>query len=63
MGFVFYDLETTGISPTFDQPLQFAAIRTDDSFAEIERPPETNWQKRRRQARLLVTSQSMGGRR
>ena len=37
MGFVFYDLETTGISPAYDQPLQFAAIRTDDSFAEIER--------------------------
>lgn len=37
MGFVFYDLETTGISPAFDQPLQFAAIRTDDSLVEIER--------------------------
>lgn len=37
MGFVFYDLETTGISPAYDQPLQFAAIRTDDSFSEIER--------------------------
>ena len=37
MGFVFYDLETTGISPAFDQPLQFAAIRTDDNFAEIDR--------------------------
>ena len=37
MGFVFYDLETTGKSPAFDQPLQFAAIRTDDSFGEIER--------------------------
>jgi exodeoxyribonuclease I len=37
MGFVFYDLETTGISPAFDQPLQFAAIRTDDSLIEIER--------------------------
>jgi exodeoxyribonuclease-1 len=37
MAFVFYDLETTGISPAFDQPLQFAAIHTDDSFAEIER--------------------------
>jgi exodeoxyribonuclease-1 len=36
-GFVFYDLETTGISPAFDQPMQFAAIRTDDNFAEIER--------------------------
>lgn len=37
MAFVFYDLETSGISPAFDQPLQFAAIRTDDSFVEIER--------------------------
>ncbi|MDZ4134861.1 MAG: exonuclease domain-containing protein [Paracoccaceae bacterium] len=37
MGFVFYDLETTGISPAFDQPMQFAAILTDDRFAEIER--------------------------
>jgi exodeoxyribonuclease-1 len=37
MGFVFYDLETTGLSPAYNQPLQFAAIRTDDSFAEIER--------------------------
>ena len=37
MGFVFYDLETTGISPAYDQPLQFAAIRTDDNFTEIER--------------------------
>jgi exodeoxyribonuclease-1 len=37
MGFVFYDLETTGLSPAYNQPLQFAAIRTDDSFVEIER--------------------------
>ncbi|OYU37596.1 MAG: exonuclease I [Pseudorhodobacter sp. PARRP1] len=37
MAFVFYDLETTGMSPAFDQPLQFAAIRTDDNFAELER--------------------------
>ena len=37
MGFVFYDLETTGLSPAYNQPLQFAAIRADDSFAEIER--------------------------
>jgi hypothetical protein len=37
MGFVFYDLETTGVSPAYNQPLQFAAIRTDDSFVEIER--------------------------
>ena len=37
MHFAFYDLETTGISPAFDQPLQFAAILTDDAFREIER--------------------------
>jgi len=37
MTFAFYDLETTGTSPAFDQPLQFAAILTDDAFEEIER--------------------------
>jgi len=37
MNFVFYDLETTGISPEFDQPLQFAAIWTDENFVEKER--------------------------
>ncbi|MGY6697748.1 MAG: exonuclease domain-containing protein [Roseinatronobacter sp.] len=37
MNFAFYDLETTGISPAFDQPLQFAAILTDDEFREVER--------------------------
>jgi exodeoxyribonuclease-1 len=37
MDFVFYDLETTGISPEFDQPLQFAAIWTDENFVERER--------------------------
>ena len=35
--FAFYDFETTGISPAFDQPLQFAAILVDDDFQEIER--------------------------
>ena len=35
--FAFYDFETTGISPAFDQPLQFAAILVDDEFQEIER--------------------------
>lgn len=30
--FVFYDFETTGTSPAFDQPLQFAAILTDDDL-------------------------------
>ena len=36
-GFVFYDFETTGRSPVFDQALQFAAIYTDEDFVEIER--------------------------
>ena len=33
--YVFYDLETTGINPAFDQILQFAAVRTDLDFNEI----------------------------
>ena len=37
MDFVFYDLETTGIPPEFDQPLQFAAIWTDENFVEKDR--------------------------
>ena len=28
MGVVFYNLKSTGISSTYDQPLQFAAIAT-----------------------------------
>lgn len=35
--FVFYDFETTGTDPAFDQPLQFAAILTDDELNEVER--------------------------
>ncbi|WP_433989612.1 Exodeoxyribonuclease I (plasmid) [Pseudoseohaeicola sp. NH-UV-7] len=35
--FAFYDFETTGTSPAFDQPIQFAAILTDDDFDQIER--------------------------
>jgi exodeoxyribonuclease-1 len=35
--FLFYDLETTGLNPCFDQPIQFAAIRTDMDLTEIER--------------------------
>lgn len=34
---LFYDLETTGLSPAFDQILQFAAVRLDSHFNEIER--------------------------
>ena len=35
--FVFYDLETSGTSPAFDQPLQFAGILTNDELEEVER--------------------------
>ena len=35
--FAFYDFETTGTSPAFDQPIQFAAILTDDDFNQVER--------------------------
>ena len=34
---VFYDTETTGISTSFDQILQFAAIRTTSKLEEVER--------------------------
>ena len=36
MPFSFYDLETTGRSPAFDHPLQFAAILTDDDLQPME---------------------------
>jgi exodeoxyribonuclease-1 len=35
--YLFYDLETSGLNPAFDQILEFAAIRTDEAFEEIER--------------------------
>lgn len=35
--YLFYDLETTGLNPAFDQILQFAAVRVDADFNEIER--------------------------
>lgn len=35
--YLFYDLETSGLNPAFDQILQFAAIRTDTEFHELER--------------------------
>lgn len=37
MSFVFYDTETTGTDTSFDQILQFAAIRTDADLNELER--------------------------
>lgn len=35
--YLFYDLETSGLNKSFDQILQFAAIRTDMQFNELER--------------------------
>lgn len=37
MSFVFYDTETTGIDTWTDQILQFAAIKTDANFNELDR--------------------------
>jgi exodeoxyribonuclease-1 len=37
MRFIFYDTETTGTNRDFDQILQFAAIVTDENFAELDR--------------------------
>tara|TARA_R110002110_G_scaffold85816_4_gene223695 strand:+ start:29168 stop:30577 length:1410 start_codon:yes stop_codon:yes gene_type:complete len=37
MTFVFYDTETTGIDTSFDQILQFGAIRTDNDLNETDR--------------------------
>lgn len=37
MSVVIYDVETTGIDRHFDQILQFAAVRTDDSLDVIDR--------------------------
>ena len=36
MGFVIYDLETTGLKKRFDQILQFAAVRTDENLEVLE---------------------------
>jgi len=35
--YLFYDIETSGLNKAFDQILQFAAIRTDRHFKEIDR--------------------------
>ncbi len=37
MNFIFYDTETSGISPAFDQVLQFAAIHTSADLDELGR--------------------------
>ena len=35
--YLFYDVETSGLNPAFDQILTFASIRCDEEFNEIER--------------------------
>ena len=35
--YVFYDTETTGTLTSFDQILQFGAIKTDDELNELDR--------------------------
>ena len=37
ISYLFYDIESTGLSKAFDQVLQFAAIRTDPQLNEIDR--------------------------
>lgn len=37
VNFAFYDFETTGTSPAFDQPTQFAAILTNDDLEPLKR--------------------------
>lgn len=37
MSFIFYDTETTGTNTSFDQILQFAAIKTDEQLNELDR--------------------------
>lgn len=37
MGYVFYDTETSGLNKHHDEILQFAAIVTDEHFAEVKR--------------------------
>jgi exodeoxyribonuclease-1 len=36
MTYIFYDTETTGLNPAFDQIVQFAAIVTNDNFDIVE---------------------------
>ena len=36
MAFIFYDTETTGKDTSFDQILQFAAIKSDDELNVID---------------------------
>lgn len=37
MGYVFFDTETTGLDPAFDQIVHFAAVRTDHDLNELGR--------------------------
>jgi hypothetical protein len=36
MAFIFYDIQTNGTDTSFDQILQFAAIKTDDDLNALD---------------------------
>jgi exodeoxyribonuclease I len=36
VSYLIYDLETTGLDPRYDQPVQFAAVRLDEDLQETE---------------------------
>ena len=47
MNYLFYDLETSGTDQNFDQILQFASVKTDSEFNQIEEPVNILCQPRR----------------
>ena len=56
---VVYDLETTGLSPQYDQILQIAAIRTDRSFAAPDHPKQQLELRARRQPWIIPSPAAM----
>jgi exodeoxyribonuclease-1 len=38
MNFLFYDLETSGLSKSYDPMFQFAAVRCDENLNQLEVP-------------------------
>lgn len=47
MNYLFYDLETTGTDQYFDQIVQFAAVKTDSEFNQVDDPINILCQPRR----------------